>query len=171
VSNDYRVRPATLDDADALVRHRIGMFTDMGVPLDAPTLDRSFRAWLAETMPAGTYRAWLAETAEGEIAAGGGITILPWPPGPRYMGNKLAFVYNVYTEPAHRRRGLARRLMDEIHAWCREAGITSLALNASADGRPLYEAMGYQVAPQPMMFFAIASGYNPSVQAKERPTS
>ena len=156
---DYRVRAATLDDVETLVRHRIGMFTDMGVPLDATTLDRTFRAWLADVMPAGTYRAWLIETGSGDVAAGGGITILPWPPGPRYMGTRLAFVYNVYTEPAHRRRGLARMLMDTIHLWCREAGITSIALNASEDGRPLYESLGYQVAPSPMMFFAIA-GYN-----------
>ena len=151
----YSVRPATLDDVDTLVRHRIAMFVDMGVPLDEPLLGRMFRDWLAATMPAGTYHAWLVETGAREIAAGGGISVLPWPPGPRYMGDKLAFVYNVYTEPAHRRRGVARLLMDEIHAWCRAAGIKSMALNASVDGQPLYEAMGYQVASAPMMFLAI----------------
>jgi GNAT superfamily N-acetyltransferase len=159
VPGNYRVRAATLDDMRTLVRHRIGMFTDMGVPLDVAALESAFRTWLAEVMPAGTYRAWLVETDAGEVAAGGGITILPWPPGPRYMGDRLAFVYNVYTEPAHRRRGLARQLMDTIHIWCREAGVTSMALNASEDGRPLYEALGYQVAPSPMMFLPIA-GYN-----------
>jgi GNAT superfamily N-acetyltransferase len=144
---------------DALVRHRIGMFTDMGVPFDAVALDRAFRAWLAEMMPAGTYRAWVvgavddAADRSAAIVAGGGITILPWPPGPRYMSDRLAFVYNVYTDPAHRRRGLARLIMDTIHGWCRDAGITSVALNASHEARPLYEAMGYQVSPHPMMFF------------------
>jgi GNAT superfamily N-acetyltransferase len=69
------------------------------------------------------------------------------------MSDRLAFVYNVYTEPAHRRRGLARRVMDAMHHWCRDAGIASIALNASEDGRPLYEALGYQVSPAPMMFF------------------
>jgi GNAT superfamily N-acetyltransferase len=151
----YTIRPATLADADALVRHRIGMFTDMGVPLDAAALESAFRAWLAETMPAGVYRAWLVESAGREIAAGGGITILPWPPGPRYMGDQLAFVYNVYTEAAHRRRGLARLIMDTIHAWCREHGIASIALNASRDGLPLYQSMGYVESPAPMMFLSI----------------
>ena len=152
---DYRVRPASLDDAGVLVRHRVAMFTDMGVPLDAATLDPAFRAWLAEMMPAGTYRAWLAETVDGHAAGGGGITIIPWPPGPRYVGDRLAFVYNVYTEPAHRRRGLARLIMDTIHGWCHDEGITSMALNASADGKPLYEAMGYAESPSPMMFFPL----------------
>jgi GNAT superfamily N-acetyltransferase len=159
VSTDYRVRLATLADSDVLVRHRIGMFTEMGVLLDVKVLDPAFRAWLAEMMPAGTYRAWLVEAGEGEVVGGGGITILPWPPGPRYVGDRLAFVYNVYTEPAHRRRGLARLIMDTIHAWCRDEGITSMALNASRDGKPLYESMGYAESPSPMMFFPL-SGYN-----------
>ena len=145
------------------------MFTDMGIALDRTALDTSFRTWLAAMMPAGTYRAWLVEDAQGTVVAGGGISVLPWPPGPQYMGDRIAVVYNVYTEPAHRRRGLARRLMDAIHAWCVDAGVTSVALNASRDGRPLYESMGYQLPSSPMMFLGL-SGYNPSVQAgKGRP--
>ncbi len=146
------------------------MFTDMGVPVDADRLGPSFRAWLADLMPAGTYRAWLAEAADGQTGAGGGITILPWPPGPRSMGDRLAFVYNVYTEPAHRRRGLARQIMDTIHAWCRDEGITSMALNASRDGKRLYDSMGYVETPSPMMFSSIA-GYNSPAQSFKEPTN
>ena len=152
----YRVREATLGDADVLVRHRIGMFTDMGLVLDAAALDAAFRVWLAEMMPAEIYRAWLAEAADGAIAGGVGISILPWPPGPSYMGDKIAVVYNVYTEPAHRRRGLARLIMNTIHAWAAAHDITSIALNASRDGQPLYESMGYQLTPSPMMFYPVA---------------
>jgi len=166
----YRIRAATLEDADALVRHRIGMFTDMGVPFDGPALAESFRRWLAVEMPAGTYRAWLVETPDGQIAGGGGLSVLPWPPSPQDLGGRIAVVYNVYTEPGHRRRGLARRLMETIHGWCRAADVTSIALNASQDGRPLYESMGYQLPSSPMMFFAFPAGYNPSAQALETPT-
>jgi GNAT superfamily N-acetyltransferase len=151
----YRVRPATLDDIDILVHHRIAMFTDMGNQLDEAMLRDKFSAWLRVHVPPGTYRAWLVETSDGDVVAGGGATIIPWPPGPRYPGTSLAFVYNVYVERAHRRRGLARLVMDAIHAWCREHGVTSVALNASVDGRPLYEAMGYVVTPSPMMFFSL----------------
>jgi len=151
----YTVRDATLADTDVLVRHRVGMFTDMGVRFDVPVLEASFRAWLAETMPPGTYRAWLVDDATGAAAAGGGLTVLPWPPGPRDVGSRLAFVYNVYTEPAHRRRGLARLVMDTIHGWCRDNGIASVALNASRDGLPLYQSMGYVESPAPMMFLPI----------------
>jgi GNAT superfamily N-acetyltransferase len=155
VAPEYALRPATLADADTLVHHRLAMFADMGVAYDPAALEAAFRAWLAQVMPAGTYRAWLVETPGGDIVAGGGITILPWPPGPSYNSDRLAFVYNVYTEPGHRRRGLARLLMDAIHAWCRGNGVKSVALNASRDGRPLYEAMGYVQSSAPMMFLAL----------------
>jgi GNAT superfamily N-acetyltransferase len=151
----YRVRKASLADADALVAHRIGMFTDMGVEMDVAVVKAAFRRWLFDALPNGVYRAWVVETADGTIAGGGGITVIPWPPGPQYPGDRLAFVYNFYTEPAHRRRGLGRMIMDAIHAWCRSAGVSSLALNASQSGRPLYEAMGYHESTSPMMFISL----------------
>lgn len=160
---NYTVRRATLEDTDALVRHRIRMFQDMGVMTTPDSnearLAAAFRTWLADLMPAGTYVAWVVDVthADGrtEIVSGGGATLIPWPPGPRYPGTRLAFVYNVYTEPAHRGRGLARRVMDAIHAFCRSEGIGSLALNASTFGQPLYESMGYRVTQSPMMFLSL----------------
>ena len=155
---EYLVRPATLEDADVLVRHRVRMFTEMGLAMDVAALETAFRAWLTEMMPPGTYRAWVVETRDRQIVGGGGITVLPWPPGPRYSSGRLAFVYNVYTDAAHRRRGLARAVMDAIHAWCRNAGVTSIALNASRDGQALYDSMGYVESSSPMMFFAVGDG-------------
>jgi GNAT superfamily N-acetyltransferase len=150
--SSYRVRPATPDDAEVLVRHRIAMFSDMGTSIDAPAVGRAFRAWLLPSLRSGTYRAWLAVSDDEGIVGGGGLTVIPWPPGPWWPGERVAFVYNVYTDPAHRRRGLARLVMDAIHAWCRAEGIRAVALNASRDARSLYESMGYAETPSPMMW-------------------
>jgi GNAT superfamily N-acetyltransferase len=151
----YRIRRATLDDADVLVHHRTRMFADMGVSMDAAVVEQAFRRWLASSITSGLYRAWLIETDAGEVVAGGGITVLPWPPGPRDLGDRLAFAYNVYTEPAHRRRGLGRMIMDAIHAWCREAGVGSIGLHASRSGQPLYESLGYRESPTPTMYLTL----------------
>jgi GNAT superfamily N-acetyltransferase len=127
------------------------MFAEMGSrAADAAAAGQMFRTWLADALPNGTYRAWVVEKSS-EVVAGGGMTVLPWPPGPQHPGGHIAFVYNVYTEPAHRGRGLARRVMDTIHDWCRGAGVQSVALNASVFGRPLYESMGYRVSESPTM--------------------
>src|SRR5262245_26218663 len=151
---DYRVRAATIADVDVLMHHRIAMFQDMGVRLDAAAVDAAFRPWLLDMMPKGIYRAWVVE-ADDRVISGGGITILPWPPGPRYFSGRLAFVYNVYTEPEHRRQGLGRMVMEAVHAWCRDEQIGSLALNASQFGQSMYESLGYAVTPSPMMFCAL----------------
>ena len=146
----YLVRPATLADIDVLVEHRKAMFIDMGSSPD-PAMDRLFRAWLQDAMPLEVYRAWLAVDATGEVAAGGGITVLPWPPGPQSMTGRAAFAYNGYTEPRHRRRGLGRMVMEAVHAWCRDHGVGAVMLNASAAGQPLYRSMGYDRTVSPMM--------------------
>ena len=56
----------------------------------------------------------------------------------------MGFVYNVYTEPAHRRRGVARALLDVLHDWALARGLGAIGLHASAAGRPLYETLGYR---------------------------
>ena len=155
------------------MRHRIGMFTDMGMPLDVAALDRAFRAWLAETMPAGTYRAWLVETADGATSSPAAESrSCRGLPVPRYMGDRLAFVYNVYTEPAHRRRGLARLIMDTIHALVPRRGHhLGCAERQPATARPLYEVDGVSGLAQPDDVSSRWSRYNPAAQAlpKGRP--
>ena len=49
----------------------------------------------------------------------------------------------MFTDAAHRRRGLARRLMETMLEWCRAEGMRFLYLHASDDGRPLYESLGF----------------------------
>ena len=153
----YTIRQATLADRDALVRHRLSMFTDMGVRFDPVALGDAFRRWLGTAMAGGTYVAWVVEDQHATIVGGGGATVLPWPPSPSDTGDRLAFVYNVYVDPLHRRRGLARQIMEAIHAFCRQQGIASVALNASREGATLYRTPGYVEAPAPMMFFAVGS--------------
>jgi GNAT superfamily N-acetyltransferase len=58
-------------------------------------------------------------------------------------GDDLGF-YFVATDPAHRGRGLARRLMLAALADARERGARSSNLQASKMGEPLYERMGYE---------------------------
>jgi GNAT superfamily N-acetyltransferase len=158
----YQIRAATIDDIDALVDHRVGMFTDMGLAIQLDKVAVAYRSWLADTMPAGVYRGWVVETGSApltphtrspttdgdrgrssSIVAGGGIIILPWPPGPQSLTGQMAFVFNIYTAPPHRRRGIGRLVMEAIHSWCRQHGIDCVRLNASPAGRPLYASMGY----------------------------
>ena len=147
----YNIRVATSADIPHIVRHREQMFRDMGIPAAFEAMATATAVWLAGAIPNGDYRGWVAVTAEGTVAAGGGLIVIPWPPGPFSMDPRCGFIFNVYTDPAHRKQGLGRRLMEAMHDWCRSQGIECVVLNASTFGLPLYESMGYVVTTEPMM--------------------
>jgi GNAT superfamily N-acetyltransferase len=138
------VREATVDDVDVVLEHRRHMFADMGLG-DAESRDAmvaASRPYLLAAIREGSYRGWLAEV-DGRVVAGGGIVIATFPPLPWELQPRRASILNVYTEPACRRRGLARRLLERMVQWCRDEGFASVSLHASQDGRPLYEALGF----------------------------
>jgi GNAT superfamily N-acetyltransferase len=144
VSLEYRIRKATAADIDVILAQRHAMFTEMGIAFDRGELARAFVPWIHDAMAREIYHGWLVEDGAGQVIAGGGVTVLPWPPAPQNLAGRISYVYNVYTDHAHRRRGLARRVMDVVHAWSRERGIALVALHASDEGRRLYESMGYE---------------------------
>ncbi len=144
-NRDYVIRRATVADAAVIGHHRAGMFRDMGLIADdeVAALRAASCTYLLAALADGTYSGWVAEV-QGDVVAGGGAMIRCLMPRPGYPhGDEEAYVLNVYTEPEHRRRGLARRLMQEILAWCHARGMTRIALHASDDGRPLYESLGF----------------------------
>jgi GNAT superfamily N-acetyltransferase len=147
----YSIRQATVADIPHLVSHREQMFRDMDIPAEFDGMRTAFDRWLREAIPSRTYLGWVAVAGNGDVAAGSGLIVIPWPPGPMTMDPRCGFVFNVYTAPAHRRHGLARRMMEAIHAWCRAEGIERVVLNASVFGQPLYETMGYVATVEPMM--------------------
>lgn len=148
---NYAIRPATLTDIPHIIEQREAMFRDMGVPAAFEQMSAAMEPWLRHAIPSKTYQSWMAVADDGHVVAGGGLIVIPWPPGPMSMDPRCGFIFNVYTHPLHRKQGLARRLMDAMHDWCREEGIERVVLNASVFGKPIYEAMGYVVTSEPMM--------------------
>ena len=147
----YSIRPATIADIPHIVEHRELMFREMRIPAEFDDMKAATDLWLRHALPSHIYRGWMAVSPAGDVAGGGGVIVIPWPPGPMTMDPRCGFVFNVYTSAARRKQGLARRLMDAMHDYCRSEGIERVVLNASTFGKPLYDAMGYVVAEEPMM--------------------
>ncbi len=139
------IRRALPAEVPLLARHRRAMFEEMGYR-DIPALDAmctAFEPWLAGRMASGEYVALVVEDAPGGIVAGAGVWFMDWPPHMIGPGAPRANIVNVYTEPAWRRQGLARRLMEAALAECRNRGVRAVILHASDAGRPLYESLGF----------------------------
>ena len=147
----YTIRPATIADIPHIVSHREQMFREMQLSAAYDDMRPAFELWLRHALPSKTYLGWMAVTETGDNAGGAGLIVMPWPPGPISLDPRCGFVFNVYTEPAHRKQGLARRLMDAVHEYCRSEGIERIVLNASSFGESLYRSMGYLPTNEPMM--------------------
>jgi len=154
------IRLATLDDVDidAIVHHRRAMFTDMGYK-DQRALEAMsvrFRPWLRQKMEAGEYYTWFAIAPDSSIAAGLGLWLMDWPPHMVAAGRWRGNILNVYTEPAHRRRGMARALMQVGMDWCAAHDIGAVILHASPDGRALYESLGFTASNEMRLIRPVA---------------
>jgi ribosomal protein S18 acetylase RimI-like enzyme len=142
------IRAATLDDSDldAIVHHRRAMFRDMGYT-DKSALDSMSvrcRPWLRRKMEANEYLAWFALAPDSSIVAGAGLWLMDWLPHMVGTGPWRGNIVNVYTEPAHRRQGLARALMNTALEWSAANHLDVVILHSSDEGRTLYESLGFE---------------------------
>ncbi len=156
MNTEVRIREATVADVDIIAHHRVSMFNDMGRTSheSIEPLRRMTREFLLEAIPRGEYAGWLASPGDQpeRIVSGAGVQVRRVFPFPftrddgsvRANWGAQAIVINVYTEPDFRRRGLARRLMQELIAWARRSEQESLVLHTSRDGVALYESMGFK---------------------------
>ena len=142
----YSIRSATAADLVTLLRHRRLMWWDMGRRDEAALalMEAAARDYFTAALPSGGYRGFLAHDASGAILGGGGIVVSAWPGMLGQREPQRAMILNMYVEHEHRRRGVARALMQAMIAWCRENGFVSVGLHASDDGRALYEQLGFR---------------------------
>ena len=144
----YTLRLATADEVSVVAHHRAAMFRDMKEVDDegASMIANASVDHLAALIEAREYFGFLAEH-QGEIAGGGGVWLRPLLPRPgRPNGSMEAYVLNVYTEPEHRRSGVARAIMEAIIEWSRGQRVERITLHASNEGRPLYESLGFEIS-------------------------
>ena len=145
MDSDYSIRQAVIDDAKVIASHRAAMFRDMGDLSgdDVARLENAAFVYMRQMMAERRYLGWLVER-EGEVVAGAGMIISQLLPRPGAIeGGAQALIANVYCEPEHRRRGLARALMAAMLDWCKCARMAKVVLHASPDGHPLYESLGF----------------------------
>jgi GNAT superfamily N-acetyltransferase len=145
MSLDVLIRQGTQDDVPEILRQRRGMYEDMGFK-DAATVSAmvsTCKPYLTTALADGSFRSWLA--LEGKhIVGGGAVLINPWPSHPYDLECRRATILNLYVYPEFRRKGIARQLMRRMMDWCREQGFAAVYLHASEDGKPLYEALGFE---------------------------
>jgi GNAT superfamily N-acetyltransferase len=143
--SDWKIRAATPSDIEVILVHRRRMFEDDG--FDPAVLDdvvAASRKFIEAGLANGSYREFLAVNDSDQVVAGAGLAITDWlahPAAPKQ--SRRAYILNVYTAPEHRRKGIAKKLMNAVLDHCRAEGFITVWLHASKQGKPLYESMGF----------------------------
>ena len=145
MSFEVLIRQGTQNDIPEILRQRRGMYEDMDYS-DADALSAMLSTcepYLTRALANGSFRSWLALGGK-RIVGGGAVLINPWPSHPYDLECRRATILNVYVYPEFRRKGIARHMMRTMMDWCREQGFAAVYLHASNDGKPLYEALGFE---------------------------
>jgi GNAT superfamily N-acetyltransferase len=142
----YTVRLAVPEEAPIIAQQRRATFEDMGDTwyLEIPGVDISFAEWLRPRLENGEYIGWFALDEHDSIIGGAGARIFERSPLSPDSATRRAYINNVYVEPSHRRRGVARLLTTTILDWCRGEHIHHVTLYPSDKSRSLYESFGFE---------------------------
>ncbi|MER5863909.1 GNAT family N-acetyltransferase [Kitasatospora sp. NPDC002040] len=151
-----QVRPATPEDAAELVRLRGLMFEAMSGRADPGPWRRTAELELRERLAVPADRRTMAafvldDPAEpGRLAACAVGTLERRLPAPGHPDGLFGFVFNICTDPAHRRRGHARACTEALLAWFDARRVTRVDLHATEGGEALYRSLGFHEHSVPL---------------------
>ena len=142
------VRRAVAADAAEITRLRRLMFMAMGLDCDSVDWERPCVAFFEHHLGTADVVAMVVDAPDGTgLAASGVIELSREIPSPRAPRGTNAYISTISTDPRWRRRGMAAAIMNALIEVARAAGIDNVDLHATAEGRPLYERLGFAERP------------------------
>lgn len=161
------LRPSTPADLETHVAHRMAMFRDMdmGSEEGLKRMAEAFRHQLRSWLHTGQCRGLLLEDG-GRVVAGVLMLMKESIPTPVTPLAVRGYLFNVYTEPTHRRRGFGARLTDAALELARELGLEIVELHASLEAEPMYQRLGF--VPTSEMRLVMGAGIKTPKQWKHR---
>jgi GNAT superfamily N-acetyltransferase len=136
------LRAAFPPDAPAVAGAFLSMMEEAGMGIaqahhTAPRLT----AAIARGIEDGT-QAWFVCEQDGTIVACAGAILMATPLD-LVLDGKRAIIAGVYTHPAYRQRGGARKAVSAAVNWCKNAGVKVVRLQTTEPARGLYESLGF----------------------------
>lgn len=110
--------------------------TDMG------EVERQSYLYYQKALSDGSHIAYLVFDESGCIGTGG-VSFFQVIPTYHNPSGKKAYIMNMYTNPKYRRKGIAYKTLDMLIKEIKSKGISSISLEATDMGRPLYEKYGF----------------------------
>ena len=139
--HEITLRRLTEADLDDFIAIRIGQLREEGATEDldlVPALKDYYRRHMAD----GTFVSWLAVDGD-RIIGTSGMSFVEKPPYFGCPNGRIGLLSSMYTDPAYRRRGIARRLLSRVVEEARAYGCGSVQITASDMGVLLYTDFGF----------------------------
>lgn len=138
-------RKADITDIPQLIYLRLQFLKEIYPKADNSQDDQlkdHLRSYLTEHLSHDNFVNWFADK-DGEVVGSAGIVFYNQPPLYHNLEGKVAYILNVYTLPAYRRRGIAKTLLQKIMAEAKRRNTGKVSLHTSKEGRALYEQFGF----------------------------
>ena len=135
---------ATIEDIDVLTETRVEVLRSankLSKDVDMSEVEKQSYDYYKRALCDDTHIAYLVFDGERFVGCGGVSFFQVMPTYHNVSGNK-AYIMNIYTEPAYRRREIAYRILDLLVSDIRSKGVI-VSLEATEAGRPLYEKYGF----------------------------
>lgn len=141
------LRKATLEDLNLLIKLRLDYMQDEFGSIAAETkamICNQLESYLQQHLPDENFVAVLAEI-DGTLASVAFLSLSHMPAGLNFPTGKIGTVLNVLTYPQYRRQGLATQVLGQTIEEAKQLKVSSIRLSATADGKDLYEKLGFVV--------------------------
>ena len=145
------LRRADASDVEALVHLRGLMHAAMGADPTTPGWAQACRAALLQRLVEQDRFAAFVVDVDGRPVSGGVGWVEEHLPSPRQLDGRRGHVASMSTEPAHRRAGHGRAVLQALLSWFDALGVPRIDLRATPDGQRLYESFGFRVLSGPTM--------------------
>ena len=145
MAKNYEYKKATIADIDELVRTRIIVLraaNKLSNDVDMSLVEKESYEYYKSALEIGEHIAYLVYDNETFIGAGG-VSFYQVMPTYHNPTGKKAYIMNMYTNPAYRRKGIAYQTLNLLVADAKNKGIDAISLEATEMGRPLYEKFGF----------------------------
>ena len=130
------------NELDTFIQMRIRQLQEEGAKEEIDLVP-ALKDYYERHMPDGTFVSWLA-LDENRIIGTSGISFVEKPPYFGCPSGKIGLLSSMYTDPAYRRRGIAKELLRRIMEEARAFGCETVQITASDMGVLLYTDFGFK---------------------------
>ena len=143
------IKRAGTEDIELLIKLRLDFLAEEKGFVSSEEQDaiaKKFETYSYKHLADGDFIAWIAFDDFGQVLSTAFLSIVERPPRAAFSSYLVGTVYNVFTYPACRRKGIATKVMSALIEEAKALHVASVDLLAANDGKPLYENLGFNIS-------------------------